>query len=172
MATKFDGAEQVARRVTSDGHHVTLWSDGSLLLPLGQFIPGWGGKRLPGRAGWLVMGEVELYDLEEVPTLAEACRWAAKHGKTPGEMRAHLHRDAPIRLVWTVMHADRDGRPTVRTCRLNRIQWPGLIVWHERGVYELLKTERPRPGGDTCLPTGFKFRTLRDLTAHLRGIAS
>ena len=162
-------ATKIARRITSDGAHVILWSDGSVLLPLGQHIPGWGQRRLKGRAGWLFLGEIELYDLEELPALAKAARWADRGEKTPGEMRAYLHRPPPLNLVWDVARTDPSGRPSLRTCVLDKFRWPGLAVWHERGRYTLCTVETS--GADlTCFPTGFVFRSLSNLSAHLREI--
>ena len=51
-----------------------------------------------------------------------------------------MHRPAApaILLRWTVLSADRDGRPTCRVATLPRLRWPATQVWHERGFYEVM----------------------------------
>ena len=72
------------------------------------------------RAGWLTVNEACLYDLAEVPALYESARKVAARGGLPGDLRAEMHRPAApaILLRWTVLSADRDGRPTCRVATL------------------------------------------------------
>jgi hypothetical protein len=73
---------EVARRRTADGKTVALWSDGSVTAALGFALAGVGAprstytRRKAVEAGWLVLAEVELYRLAEVPELVKAARRA------------------------------------------------------------------------------------------------
>jgi hypothetical protein len=172
-------AEQVARRTTADGVGVVLWSDGAVSGRLGCKLPGVPvaaprtdeGRRLALAAGWLFMGEVEIYDLDETPALYSACRWAAERNGLPGDVRARMAALAApaVRPSWEVVRTDRDGRPTTRVWRLPRVRWPGLAVWDHVSVgasggrYELMAVDRQ----DVCTPTGLRFSRLADLAAHL-----
>ena len=177
-------AEIIARRTTFDSKVVTLWSDGDLTFALGRGIPGLRFPRsaLGLRAGWLVMGEVELYDASEVAMLAKAALESAKRGELPGELRARLRskirkerqsgkaesgkvRGLGLVPKWTVLEADRDGRPTLRVWKLPRLIYGGLAVWHERGTFEIMREAPPHSG--TYAPTGFKRKTLREVVALL-----
>ncbi len=88
----------IARRSTSDGKHVCLWSDGLLTWAMGYFIKGAARPRTESgrnealRAGWLVLGDVELYDAAEVPTLVRAARLTVKGDGLPGTMRTRFTR--------------------------------------------------------------------------------
>ena len=166
-------AEVIARRSTADGKHVLLWSDGSLTWALGHAIKGSAFPRTREqseralRAGWLLLGDVELYDSNEIPTLVKAARWAADRDGLPGTMRARfaaLTTPKGPKPVWTVLQTDRDGKPTLRVWRLPRLIWPGLAVWHERGKYEIMYDAR-RDG--TYEPTGFSSPTLAGIMALL-----
>lgn len=75
-----------------------------------------------------------------------------------------------LRFAWTTQETDRDGRPTLRTCVLDRMRWPGLAVWHERGRYQVMSIERHGLDERTCFPTGFSFATQRALVAHLESL--
>lgn len=147
-----------------------LWDDGELTWALGYSIQGSARPRTPQqaeaarRAGWLVLGEVSLYTAQEVPDLIRAARWVAERSGLPGDVRRR-YRDitAPkgLRAEWTVIRADRDGRATVRVWRLPRLMWPGLIVWHERGQYSILReTQR---GTEAYEDTGFRASTIREI---------
>jgi hypothetical protein len=63
---------------------VVLWSDGSLTWALGASIRGAWCNPKPAqrdralRAGWLVIGEVEIHDGDDVPDLARAARWVTE----------------------------------------------------------------------------------------------
>ena len=165
----------VGRRTTADGKRVSLWSDGSLPWALGYAIRGSAHPRTEGQrsraltAGWLVLGEVCLYDASEVSGLISAARWSADRDGSPGTMRARLHRSAAPKPVWEVLQTDRDGRPTSRVWRLPRIQFPGVAIWHERGTYEVMH-EIGHTG--TFSPTGIRSKTLRGVWAQLTSKAS
>jgi hypothetical protein len=116
-------------------------------------------------AGWLVMGDAELYSAEELPGLVRAARWAVARGLGAPEMRRRFARPAPLAPAWTVLATDRDGRPTLRCWRLPRLVWPGLAVWAERGRYSIMSELPGRCG--TYAPTGFEARTLGGLRTHL-----
>lgn len=91
----------IATRQTAQGHIVHLWPDGALTWALGAYVKGSAHPRTPKqielalRAGWLVMGEISVYDDDEVPALIEAARWAAQRDGLPGTMRDRFHRPAP-----------------------------------------------------------------------------
>jgi hypothetical protein len=165
-----DEPHVMARRKTAQGSTVKLWSDGSLTWALGRYVKGSPHARTPGQlatahaAGWLVMGEVELYDDDEVESLVRAARWAAERGLDHGAMRARMHRAPVLRPVWEVIEADRDGKPRVRCWKLPRLRWPGLAVWCDGATYSIW-TEAGRTG--TYAPTGIEFSNLADLSAHL-----
>lgn len=181
---------RIAWRRTADGAHVELWHDGALTGAGGLALPGVPiarprteeARRQALAAGWLVVGELArttedpaaaLYDAAELPTLyATARRLVARApGVAPGELRAAFaeaeERAAlerfPVR--WETI------APGCRVGHLPRIRWPGLAVWHERGVYEVMMVQHiaamGERGGDALVPTGFRFTTLRDLVRHL-----
>jgi len=175
--------EVIGRRKTADDKDVALWSDGTLTWGrLGTAIKGSPHARTPvqveaaRRAGWLALGEVELYDATEVPKLIAAARKVADRGGTPGELRAEFARSASRgeRLVptWTTIETDRDGRPLVRVWKLPRLLYGNLAVWDERrgrgasrGRYQVMR-EIGRSG--TYVPTGHDFHDLQALSAWLR----
>lgn len=170
--------EIIARRQTADGKEVALWSDGSLTWGRWNVIKGSPQARTPAQieqalqAGWLVIGEIELYDSNEVPRLIEVARKIARRGGDPGDVRAEFAKSAPLRPQWTVQEADRDGRPRVRVWRLPRLSHPGLAIWDEtrgsrgRGRYQVMR-EIGRSSG-TYEPTGIQFHDLASLQKHLR----
>lgn len=186
-------SHRVAWRRTADGTHVELWDSGALTGAMGLALPGVpvarprtaDATRQALAAGWLVAGELErtsappgsslcLYDAADLPSLYAVARRLVTSrglGVTPGELRA-AHAEAeeraavdrfPIRWEFVA-----EG---CRVGHLPRIRWPGLAVWHDRGVYEVVAIERRAAmGGRTgeCLvPTGFRFDTLRELVRHL-----
>ena len=87
----------IARRSTADGKHVCLWSDGLLTWAFGYHIKGAARPRTQAAreqaftAAWLVLGDVELYDADEIPTLVKAARWAAARDGLPGTMRQRFN---------------------------------------------------------------------------------
>jgi hypothetical protein len=162
-------ANIIASQKTADDKTLYLWSDGDLTWGLGRAIKG---VRLPRKGdltlGFLVLGELSVYDASEVPQLVKA----AQKGGLPGEVRARFGRQesgakrrsaekkARLGLVpkWTTLEADRGGHPTLRVWKLPKLVYGGLAVWHERGVYEVMR-EASR-GSGTFAPTGFKAKTL------------
>ena len=173
-------AEIIARRRTSDGKEVALWNDGSLTWGRWNVIKGSPNAKTPVqieqalRAGWLFMGEVELYDADDVPRLIEVARKVAKRGGQPGDVRREFAKDAPLKPQWQVQEADRQGRPTVRVWRLPRLSHPGMVIWDEvRGShgarYRVMTeiVERGRPSG-TLADTGVQFKDLTSLSKYLR----
>lgn len=181
--------EIIARRKTADDKAVALWSDGSLTWGgVGTVIKGSANPRTAAQieealaAGWLVMGDVELYDADEVPRLIEVARKAARRGGLPGDVRREFAKSAPLRPQWTVIEADRDGRPLVRAWVLPRLTHPGIAIWDEvrgsggRGRYQVMRevTRGPAPwlrggrGSGAYESTGFQFHDLEKLAQHLR----
>lgn len=164
----------IAMKRTSDGVIVHLWPDGAITWALGVYIKGSPRPRtdeareIALRAGWLVMGEVEIYDASEVPDLIAAARWTAARGGNPGMLRARLHAPARLMPYWVTIETDRSGAPVVQTWRLPRMRWPGLVVWREHSEYSVLR-EIGRTG--THNTTGFKARNLKDLRVVLEKIA-
>lgn len=181
---------RVAWRRTADGAHVELWDDGALTGAGGLAFPGVPvarprtdeARRQALAAGRLVAGELArptedpsaaLYDAGELPTLyATARRLVARDlGATPGGLRAAFaeaeERAALARFPvrWETIAAG------CRVGHLPRIRWPGLAVWHERGVYEVMMVQRVAVVGvrtsEALVPTGFRFGTMRDLVRHL-----
>lgn len=168
----------IARRKTADGKSVQLWRDGGVTGALGFRLPGVPMKRarnaesraLNLRAGWLLLGEVCLWDLSEIGELYGAClSVAAKHGD-PGDVRALMSHGRAVVLqpMWTVTHADRDGKPTERVWQLPRLRWPGLVVWDHvnhgnRGRYCVYA----RCTDGAYRFTGMGFRRLSDLQEYL-----
>ena len=74
----------IATRKTADDRIVHLWNDGQVTFALGVYLRGIGrsrsasGRRLDLRAGWIVLGEVESYDAEELPALVRAAQRAVR----------------------------------------------------------------------------------------------
>jgi len=172
--------EIIARRKTSDDKAVSLWNDGSLSWGAWNVIKGSPQARTDAqirdalKAGWLVMGEVELYDADEVPRLIEVARKVAGRGGLPGDLRREFAKDAPLKPKWQVQEADREGRPTVRVWRLPRLSHPGMVIWDEvrgsRGARYRVMTEiveRGRRTG-TLMDTGVRFKDLSSLGKYLR----
>lgn len=174
----------IARRATADGKTVRLWDDGSLTWAFGHRVSGSAHprtaeqRRLALAAGWLVLGELELWDSDEITPLVKAARWVAERGGQPGDVRARLRAMAAPKFspVWTVEATDRDGRPTARMWRLPRLTHPGLAVWdesHPGGRYSVWQQARGLALGrstdlhDTFAPTGVRVKTLRALFAYL-----
>jgi hypothetical protein len=74
------GVNWIAKRTTIDGHGVYLWPDGALTWGFGVYVRGSARPRTEAQieaardAGWLVLGEVEIYKDDEVPALISAAR--------------------------------------------------------------------------------------------------
>lgn len=173
----------IATRRTADDKIVKLWSSGWLTWALGNAIKGSAFPRTAEqrtramKAGWLVIGEVCLYDADDVSLLVAAARWAADRDGLPGTVRTRvrvLRAPRELRPTWETQECDRDGRPTLRVWRLPRLLgFAGLAVFHERGSYEVMQAVRGRSplggraDGDVYAPTGFKRATLREVLALL-----
>lgn len=169
--------EIIARRKTYDDKAIALWSDGSLTWGgIGRTIEGSPNAKTPAareaalKAGWLVLGEVEVYDAEDVPRLIKAARKVAAKNGLPGDLRREFWKDVPLRPHWETYQTDRDGKPTIRTWRLPRMSHPGLVVWDRvTGAkrYEVMHTLSGR-GSSTLATTGVRFDTLPELAKYLR----
>ena len=181
-----------ASATLADGTRVVLLHGGALVGRTGHALPGVPVARPQTREAWerdlragsLALGEAPLYDLAELPALYRAARDAVAQngvGALPGDVRAahaaaaqRAERPA-LKLAWQTYEADAYGRPTVRVAVLDRMRWPGLAVWHEKGRYELMGFVQPdaraRGAGnrqpEVLTRTGFSFRTLRELADHL-----
>lgn len=183
---------RIARRETFDGARVVLWDNGAVTSdsPGGFAIPGVPiarprtpeARELALTAGWLFMGECEIFERDELPALYAACRFVADRGGLPGDVRARVRQmqRAKISPVWTVTATDRDGRPTAREWRLPRLRWPGLAVIDRMSGdrYEVVSVERVTALGrdghvvtdEIGATTGIRFATLDALAEHLHSI--
>lgn len=169
--------EIIARRKTYDDKAIALWSDGSLTWGgIGRTIEGSPNAKTPAakdaalKAGWLVLGEVEVYDAEDVPRLIKVARKIAAKNGLPGDVRHEFWKDAPLKPHWETYQTDRNGKPTIRTWRLPRVSHPGLVVWDRvTGAkrYEVMHTLSGR-GSSTLATTGVRFDTLPELAKYLR----
>lgn len=157
----------IARRSTADGVHVCLWSDGTLTWSLGSIIKGSANPRTRAqsemalRAGWLVLGDVALYDADEVPTLIRAARATAKAGSDPGDMRARfvVLTTPAMPGGWQVISEDWRGVVTERHWRFPRCcPMRDLAILHVRGRYTVLS--RMHGTVDVFAPTGWICETL------------
>lgn len=180
-------AHVIMRRHTADGIEICLWENGAITGALGIGLRGVPVARpkteaavnLARRTGRLMLGEVCLYDADELSALYIAARKAALSDGLPGTLRAAYRaardRRALLAFNWTVLSADRDGNATERVARLPRLRWPGVAVWDycggpgsSRGRYHLVReTQR---GSGTYAETGFVFGTLSALCAHLASL--
>jgi hypothetical protein len=178
--------EIIARRRTADNIGIALWSDGSLTYWNGRAIKGSAHPRTDEQrrqalaAGWNVIGNVELYDADELPRFIAAARKAP--GAMPGAVRAEFARAArkekQLTPSWTVYETDRDGKPTIRVWKLPRLLYGGLAVFDycgkrnsSGGRYVLMRElgrggRKHAPG--TVEATGFRFNDLGALSEHLR----
>ena len=139
---------RIAARRTADDRPVELWSTGTVTGAMGFGLDGvlFARPRSPESrevaltAGWLLMGEVECYDRDELPALYAACRKVAAKGGRPGDVRAAMAVEAAPRIPirWEVLQADRDGKATCRVGHLPRLMFAGTAIWHERGFYEVM----------------------------------
>jgi len=180
----------VARRMTSDDVPIALWDNGALTWgSLGHFVKNSSHPRTAEharvalRAGRLVLGDVCLYDAKEVPTLVSAARWAAARDGLPGTMRARYRKlTEPRGLVprWTVEERNARGEVVSRYWILPRLLDPTLAVWHERGVYAVMRRTsgslstlfRADRQSQAFAPTGFEFKTQRELLRALPSLVS
>lgn len=168
-------ATVIARRTTSDGKAIELWSDGSLTSALGRAIKGAPFNPKPSAqqqalaVGWLVIGDASLYDLSEIGKLAASAKYAVEHGGQPVTMRAHFGKRTDRKALspnFVVTETDRDGKPVTRVWKLPRIgPWSGTAVWDHvsrggaRGRYEIFE----RISGETYKTTGVSFGSQSEL---------
>lgn len=175
----------IMTRRTYDNRRVDLDSDGSLWID-SQRSPDLGAAPVRSDAaieraravGWLVMGYACILDAAEVSDLYRRGRALPRAPGSMRDLQAALapKPGAPVSLFWTVMSADRDGKPTERVCSLPRMRWPGLVVFDfcggpgsSGGRYRLFR-KVPNKAGErdaAVADTGWAFRRLADLWAHL-----
>jgi hypothetical protein len=160
-------AHIVANRKTADGVFVYIYSDGGVTGVMGSSI----GIPLPRprtigavearrRAARYFAEWVSVYDYAELPGL-----WEEALAKTQGRAIKAKSWRAPI--TWTVERTDRDGRPTLRVGTLPRLLLDGIVIWHELGRYDVYYVRGDYKGRYLC-PSGFRFRTRRDLDAWIK----
>lgn len=167
--------EKMARRALFTGEEVVLWSDGSLSHSFGFYVEGSPrprtdkGRQVAVDAGWLVLGECSLYELDELPVLIEAALWAAKRDRLPGTVRERFatiqQRRGWMTPEWAVIQEDACGRAVVRCWTPHRLSpWAGFGVLDDTraigGRYTLSAIIR---GSSTLAPGGLQFRRLSDL---------
>lgn len=177
-------AHVIAHRMTADGVRVELWDNGAVTGGYGLALPGVpivrpktpDARRVALEAAWMVAGDVALYDASEVAALYATARKVAQRGGGVADFHAALREpgtdvDAPrLALHWNVYETDRSGRTTVRVARLDRMRWPGLAVWHEKGKYQIMHVDRfatTHGSSEVLRPTGISFGSQRELVAHL-----
>lgn len=182
MATEH---EIIIRRKTSDGIFVCGWDDGAITSPLGYAIKGVPVARPRTEDAiererwvmWLFMGEVCLYEYDELAMLHKACRKAVKKcglRATGGDVRDILAEPAKIPMKWTVTATDRDGRTTERQCRFRMGPLSGVAVFWIRGRgYMTGRVVRDARAADPVfVPDGLRFTNLKSLNAHLQDVAA
>ncbi len=89
----------IARRVTADGVHIDIWSDGMVTdaSVIAGYLPGVGRKRLPAARLWAFAGEVCLYTVPELPGLVTTHQQVAKRQAAIEASRAaELHPNAIV----------------------------------------------------------------------------
>lgn len=171
----------IARRQTSDGKTLQIWSDGDLTWAF-HSVSGIGRPRTESarreyqRAAWLVAGDACIHESEDIADLFRAALAAVRTRKgLPGDMRQLFaaSQEPKLRPLWEVIATHNDGTPSCRTWSLPRMKWPGLVIWHERGRYEVMRKARLSALGDrpgiSLVSTGFFFATQRALTEWLLG---
>jgi hypothetical protein len=84
-------AEKIATRKTSDNKTVLFWSDGSVTSGMGGVPHGTSGVVPKAIQNWL-MGDVSLYDWDELPKVIQLARklHKAKPSALPGDFRAFV----------------------------------------------------------------------------------
>jgi hypothetical protein len=181
-------SEPIAHTRTADEKLLVLWSDGAFTWGFtGTIVKGSPRATTPEQAvvardaGWLVLGDASIYDAVEIPALIQAAREVvAKGSRLPGDVRARFasreKRGKRLTPSWTVMEADRDGRPRVRVWVLPRLAYGGLAVWDDptapgaasRGRYQVMREIAGSRG--TYEPTGMDFHDLDALSDFLREV--
>jgi hypothetical protein len=174
----------IAWRRTADGREVLLHSTGAVTGATGAVLSGVPVARprtAEARArdlaaGWLVVGEVELYAAAEVGMLYDVARKlvTSRPDATPGDLRAAFaaaeegaQLDRIARSIrWEHVSGD------LYAGRLPRLRWPHTAVTREGGRYDVcVIVSRLGAGswvGEVAEPTGHSFTNLRDLARHLR----
>lgn len=165
--------DQVTKRRLYSGEVLTLWADGDLTDTSSFRVAGWSlprsvdGKRQALAAGWLLMGEAEIFELDELPALIKAAKWGAKRDAIPGDVRAKaseiLRRAAAPVPSWEVTEADSRGATVARQWRPSRLSpWGRYGVIDDRRMREGRYLLAPLVGPDT-IGRGLHFRRLGDL---------
>lgn len=176
----------IAKRETADGIGVWIWHDGAITGRHGRGLPGVTivrprtAKALESArlAASLIGDDVAMYDAAELPRFYACARKVADRGGSRGDLLAMLSAgDRPTVIYsWQTYATDSTGAITCRVARLDRLRWPGLAVWHERGRYLLMTVvHRYAPGvrsGEVLVATGFSFGSQRELTHHLLTVQS
>lgn len=170
-----NGPEQMARRTLFTGEDIILWSDGSISRPFGFYVEGSPrprtnqGKEIAVDAGWLVIGDCEIYDLDELPMLIEAAMWTVRRDRLPGTMRRRFaelkKRRGWPQPEWTSIQEDACGRVVVRCWMPHRLSaWGGFgVIDDTRAVGGRSTLARITPGTSTLEPAGLQFGRLADL---------
>ena len=87
MTTKAEKSTVIASAKTADGIRIEVWSNGMVTRTrFGFYIEGIGRKKLPLDTLWLFKGEIELFDISEIPALFQAAR-KKNCPKLPGDFR-------------------------------------------------------------------------------------
>lgn len=176
--------EIIIRRKTFDDVFVCGWDDGAITSPLGYAVKGVPVVRPRTEEAvereravmWLFLGEVCLYEYDELADLHKACRKAVKkHGirATGGDVRTILSEPTKIPLSWIVTSADRDGKATEKQCRFRMGKLAGIAVFWTRGRgYETGRIVNDARSADPAfVADGCRFTNLRDLNRHLSEVA-
>ena len=92
-------AHPIARRVTADGVHIDIWSDGMATdaSVIAGYLPGVGRRRLPAARLWAFAGEAWLYTVAELPGLVmEHQRAEKRQAAIEASRAAELHPNAIV----------------------------------------------------------------------------
>ena len=166
-----------ARRRSFDGLRVHGWSDGSVTGAMGYALPGVPLSKRPGVAR-LFLGNVELFDADELGALHEAAKWGANRGATMGDVRERAAARLRPRLTpqWRVTRTDARGRATERVWELPRLLLGlGHVVVFDRptaaarySVWHREQRHHPVAGtAEVLVSSGLAFRSLDELQRHL-----
>lgn len=179
----------IARRKTFDGKTICLWSDGLVTRALGHSIRGIGAartdeaKELNLRAGWLALGEVCLYEADEVATLIKVARMAVRQDAIPAPLYLRtktseaLSVDIMKTISWATTAADRDGKPTERTGTFARLSGLAHVAifdsrrdYGSQGGRYAVHYLTPDRKGCTPGPPAYVAKTQRELGDFLGGL--